>query len=313
LSTSTRRFSSDAAAVSENKPLRLVSRRAFFKEKRRKQHLKTGVTKSDEKPWPRSVVYAAWGFAGIFVPYTAAWFLSTNERIRTLVLSNNESILDVMRNHFGVEDWESISEPETFCNTNGKRLWIPHKFADEPTAAIRQQQRIIAEQNREAVSVRVIDGPDTRVVVELPASTLARQDDIVKALPNVKPPVAIEFPTITLSNSSGESLPFHDAEEEEAASDDSSSSSLLLSSMTIFSSWHYHPIPNSATTSKQLDEDELELARIDHEMELLRNELKAAGSSHRSVDDIHEGLARLAKEKRHLKLQQWLRPWRRQR
>lgn len=305
-------------------PIQLVSRRALQKYKQQtKPNAKTKFksTVDEEKPWPRNFVYAAYAATSIFIPYSTAWFLSTNKTLRSLIFSENDSsfLLNCMRRHFGVHDWESISEPESVQQP----LHIPHKFVDEPTARIRAQQAGIDRRNQENVTVRLyhsVRAPGSALtasdsngarVVPLPARTLARHEDIVQAVADVsiQPPVAIDFP-LEQDATDDDAVLFHESDTVDGPNH-SQQSATTVPSMSVYSLWHYHP-PAASTSSDlavgRMSETALERSRLDHEIQLLRGELSRAASSSRSVDDLCEELSKLQSAKRRLQRKEWI-PW----
>jgi hypothetical protein len=265
----------------------------------------------DDTPWPRSVVYGAYAAMALFLPYTAAWFLSTNERLRRRVLPDRAAapLLESMRHHFGVPDWQCLSEPETLVVHP-----MPHKFVDEPTARLRQQQAWIQRYCAEGtvwvqITSRGAEGiaPVPPVVLELPASTRASPAALAKVVPVVmRPPLALDC--VDLSD---ETEPENSKSEEVAASPDRTPMVPILS---IYSLWHYQaPLsappsePSAAAASgSRWSPGALELSRVNYEIDQLQAELQQASQSHRSIDDLQAELARWQRARRRL---QWRRLW----
>lgn len=318
----------EATAGSRPLPLLLVPRRALllYKEQMKPsmKHGEKSKPSTEEQPWPRKLVYAAYAAVAIFLPYSTAWFLSTNARIRSIIFKDDQfALLDRMRQHFGVEDWESISEPEAVLNV----AKIPHKFADEPAARIRQQQAWIDELNQSVVTVRLFpqaldgnainaitgDPPITFRVARLRAGTLARHEDLAEALKqeDIRPPVAVDFPDDVESNE--EMSNSIDVVLNESALRYSTKRETTLPSLSIYSLWHYQaPVATVQTNVKanmtKMSDTDMELSRLDHEISVMQNELDHAASSHRPIDDIRDELRQLQSAKRRL---QWklLIPW----
>jgi hypothetical protein len=302
-------------------PLILVPRRAFLRYKEQMKPFIKPVdknsTEADEHPWPRKVVYAAYAAAAIFIPYTAAWFLSTNARMRSMLFTDDQSaLMNRMRHHFGVEDWESISEPE-ILNVDK----IPHKFVDEPTARIRKQQAWIDKLNQGMVTVRLYpqavnnnvmtDDSSSGHVMQLEARTPARHEEIVKALnfDDIKPPVAIDFPGDESAEQDANIS--NDLLFDDTILDDATTKEAIFPSMSIYSLWHYQApvaIANNNTQSATMSETALEVSRLNHEISSLQNELHQAASSQRPIDDIREELRQLQSAKRRLQWKEWI-PW----
>jgi hypothetical protein len=200
----------------------------------------------EDLPWPRNIVRAAYAFAALAVPYTLAWLVSTNATLRQWIIPArilNEAaataapsppsppetkksatstaivstwsvrLVNALRHHFGVTDWDSLSEPEAVdiqygCssiliannNPHPAHTSLPHRFVDEPTAHIRRQQAWLLQDwlcDDNMIAVRFhapLWRPDTdddvahenngetssSVQCTLPATTLARHD-ILKA------------------------------------------------------------------------------------------------------------------------------------
>jgi hypothetical protein len=213
---------------------------------------------TDELPWPRNFVIAGYTFTAIAVPYTLAWLFSTNATLRGWIIgehvestgdkevwnsntpvavaaSTKMQILNRLRQHFGVVDWESLSEPEavdiTYPPLSGSKERIttilPHRFVDEPTVRIRRQQANIATRHCDEILVRFhsptstsySNAEDKEYLVSLKATTPARHETIARAAAAAAtktnderplgPLVAVDFPIVRDKDSSGSSINEH--------------------------------------------------------------------------------------------------------
>lgn len=342
-----------------------------------KKNAAATTTKDDDTPWPRKLVLAAYAAAALVIPYTAAWIFSTNDSLRRLVFiappevdetddgwdvsdpkashkpTNKYSssynyytnqILDRMRQHFGVQDWENISEPEwvdikfrsilqngssQHSNTNDK---IPFKFVDEPTGRIRRQQRLVDARNRDRIAIRFHGQENGTVVshddadasaatqsfptVELPAQTLSRHAAVISAVQTehgiaIPTPVAMDFP---IQKKTDSVLSIEENIRNENAIDHDVPSTVAAPSLSIYSLWHYQAsLPQQRQNlsvdgreEKQMSATAWELSRLDYEIAQLQIELAQASSSQRSVDDISAEMQRLVLERRRLAWKQWI-------
>jgi hypothetical protein len=332
-STTTNSISTQSGIGSSNSTsaVRLISRQLFvhyqqyIKLKRLQQspHHKKPKVKLEDTPWPRNIVYGAYGVGAICVPYSIAWFLSTNEPLRTKLFPNTsfyESfvIIEWMRYHFGILDTDAISEPETIQQQHRvvgphPNTRVPYKFVDEPTKRIRQQQLDINQQQERNVKFRIQhSGGTDNTIVELPAKTLARYDTLVKAIPNrsIVPPIALDF--------------IYDEEvvnDDEVANDGTiDDNTVTVPSMSIFSLWHYQPSPKTDTDTTfhsiaNISPLEMELLRVQYEIDRLQHELNmqlssmnSSSTSHhqRPIDDIQDELVQLRSLKRKLQWKKWI-------
>jgi hypothetical protein len=266
----------------------------------------------EDLPWPRNIVRAAYVFAAIAVPYTLAWLVSTNATLRSLVIPArilNEAtqstaatcttatttassdrtlvfwsvrLVQALRRHFGVTDWESLSEPEAVdlqysgATTSTSTTSLPHRFVDEPTAHIRRQQAWLQDWlDTSMIAVRFHaptawsnvdnDNESNTMQCTLPATTLARHDVLQRAVvqstmdsPSSRPPflqlplVAIDFPEPTPKDETevlhGTSTIDSEFQTNEI-NDGSQTGSSTSMSLSIYSPWHYHAPPPSPQPS----------------------------------------------------------------
>jgi hypothetical protein len=315
-------------------PITLMSRRLLLQYEKEMRHAAKGKAPKkkavkDDTPWPRNVVYGAYAVMAIFIPYTAAWFLSTNERLRSLVLPDDDNdslrpLVEYMRHHFGVPDWQCLSEPETLVVHT-----IPHKFVDEPTARIRQQQAWIQRFEQGTVQVKITcrdQEEDTNAlfpstnedsfhashVLELPAKTLARPEEIAKVVPatvSLRPPLALDF----LDSDYDEEAVKNESLSLQSVTEESPDRTPFVPNLSIYSLWHFQAPTLAATSEPSSSKDlknmsplAIELSRLNYEIDRLQAELQQASSSHRSIDDIQAELASLKSAKRRL---QWRKLW----
>ena len=326
--------------------VRVISRRLLLQYQ---QHVKSKATsktalntkqsnKKDETPWPRNIVYGTYVVMSVCIPYSIAWFLSSNEPLRSRIFPpskyyESSLIVQWMRLHFGIPDYECIAEPETVQLLLSHQS-IPHRFVDEPTQRVRQQQLYINQQHERNVKFRLMSGTGTAIErtmndVVLPAKTLARYDALVKLLPkeiSIQPPIALDFnDSDDDEDVTTDPFPDHDVVDNTLSSSSSSSSSLndttvTVPSMSIYSLWHYHPSPpldddrstNRAPRSvlDDMSPIDIELSRIQYEMHRLQQELQQQSSSpmmqQRPIDDIQEEIVQLKALKRQLQWRKWM-------
>ena len=316
-------------------PTRLISRRLLLQYQ---QHVKSkAASKSgpntkqnaakDETPWPRNIVYGAYVVMSICIPYSIAWFLSSNEPLRSAIFPNSKYyessyIIKWMRNHFGMPDYECIAEPEAVQLLLSNRP-VPHRFIDEPTKRIRQQQLYIDRQHEQNVKFRLITGTATNMEavteLDLPAKTLARYDELVKVIPNnisIQPPIALDFYDNDDDDDEDINIDLS-SENDDTPSECSDDLITTVPPMSIYSLWHYHPpkldVDNTMHVNPvlQMSPIDMELSRIQYEMDLLQQELQhqsLSSQQQRPIDDIQEEIVKLKSLRRQLQWKKWL-PW----
>lgn len=316
-----------SSSVSTPPPkLTIASRQALLRHKQQNQTVRTNgkaqKNKLDEKPWPRNIVLSFYTVCCIVVPYSMAWYVSSQEWLRSKLIPDEDyesdsimaQLLHSMRHHFGEPDWASISEPERVNKTHDM---LPYKFVDEPTAAVRRQQAVIRQLNNENITVGLIDANGTNYqMATLEASTLARSDDILRALKLSHPemqieskPLALEFPVSNDMNAENEEqhgdIPDNDYKPEQSFFSNDKSND-----MSVYSLWHHHSTPLSSgiggSYEKKMSDTEISFARLDYDIKVLQDILKSPATTNRSIDDIQEELNQKLSERRNLQWQKWL-------
>jgi len=70
-------------------------------------------SKRDDKPWPKSVVYGAWGVGAVAVPYACAWLSLIVPSVRRVVweegTTGRSKVPRRLRRYFGHEDWDAVA------------------------------------------------------------------------------------------------------------------------------------------------------------------------------------------------------------
>ena len=324
------------SAMNTPQSIRWVSRRLFLQyqlhvksksSSKLNPSSKINTSTKDETPWPRNVVYGTYVVMSICIPYSIAWFLSSNEPIRNMIFSSftkeyyeSSFIIEWMRHHFGIPDDGCISEPE-MVQLFLSHQSIPYRFVDEPTKRIRHEQLYINQQQERNMKFRIISGtatPNESIhIVDLPAKTVARYDDLVKVVvPTIQPPIALDFDDCDDDDHEQEIIP-----KSSSTLDDNTllnDTTITIPSMSIYSLWHYHQSPkelleqqhssNTTGRQKQLSPIQMELSHIQYELDKLHQELKQSSSSiqQRPIDDIQEEIVQLKTLKRQLQWRNWL-------
>jgi len=171
---------------------------------------------ADEKPWPKSVVYAAYAAGATLVPYTLVWISLTDPNLREIAWSSSSSSVDknsdididpgdgiplVLRRHFGEEDWNSVPYVDVLDDAEGAvtdKSKVPYRLAGERSwhdeATRRASDRRIHPSRRIEIRLTpiprdVVDanwndiGPQLKgVTFVLPASERANTSNLLKHL-----------------------------------------------------------------------------------------------------------------------------------
>ena len=96
---------------------RVVSRRIWRAHELKKHKEKPSSRKKkssaaeDDKPWPKSVVYASFAATVTVVPYVCVWLISSNPTLRSYLLPSydDSKIMNRIRRHFGELDPDAVS------------------------------------------------------------------------------------------------------------------------------------------------------------------------------------------------------------
>lgn len=275
-------------AFSTVQPPLITSRRAWLAY--RKRHPpptinKTAKPKEEEKPWPRNMIITGYALASIFIPYSFAWYLSMDARIRHLVTSVVPGMEDILRSHFGHEEHTPYQDLK-------EGIQPKKKLDDEDSFAVRHQQEVIEELGNEVIPVKVFlfnGGSMTSTEATFKATTLATSSNL---MPEGRDgTVAVEF----------DDLPSN----EETGLDENANGFVTHSDSGanhIYSSWFYQPPTNPQERQKvrQSSLQDIEITRLEYMIKTLEGDLKDVNST-RDIDDMQQELARCKSELRSLR------------
>jgi hypothetical protein len=153
--------------------------------------------KTDDMPWPKSVVYGAYVAAATLIPYFSAWYVSANPAAREMVEKYAiPDVQDRLRGHFGKPDVDALSYADIIEGDNDEdgdgadrdrdvlhKLPIPHILPYEWSSKVRAEQQAIQALVSAPVNVQiqVVDDSITEDVrvQKVPGSTLARVETLL--------------------------------------------------------------------------------------------------------------------------------------
>jgi hypothetical protein len=285
-------------------------------------------TEASQKPWPRSVLLSGYALAGTVIPYTLMWIGLTNESTRSWILNNcSETVEQKLREHFGEPDFSQISYVDR-NEDDGTTTPIPYILRGELPQTTRLQERRIDESLDQPLKARVKlrDSKSDTILgecqLELPAAAKASKAELVPRVVSAAScsidksslesgTITVDFPvekTQTI-NSDAELLFQYKEETESSAAVDP-----LRVEGRVYSLWHYQPAApeisnNSGKNGMQMSQDEIEVARLQHRIAILEEELKNSTVATRPIDDITDELASSKAKLRQLQWKRWL-PWR---
>lgn len=275
-------------ALSTFQPPLITSRRAWLVY--RKRHPppainKTAQPKEEEKPWPRNMIIAGYALASIFVPYSFAWYLSMDARIRHLVTSAVPGFEDILRSHFGHEEQTPYQDLK-------EGIKPKKKLDDEDTFIVRRQQEVIEDLTNEVIPVKVFlfnGGSMISTEATFKGTTLATSSNLLPK--GSDGTVAVEF----------DDLPVHEVTvlDEIAAGFQTYSDSRADH---IYSYWFYQPPtnPQEKRKTQQSSVQDIEITRLEYMIKTLEGDLKDVNST-RDIDDMQLELARCKSELRSLR------------
>lgn len=271
----------------------MVSRRAWLAYRKRhpSPHVnKTAAPKEEEKPWPRNMILAGYAFASVFIPYSFAWYLSMDKRVRLIVESVVPGAEEILRSHFGHSEYTSYQDLKEGVEPK-------KKLDDEDPFLLRKQQEFIEELSKEdtPVQIYVIRGGD---IVSTKATF---KGDMLATSNNLMPEghdgtVAIDF----------DDLPSKEPTlVDEMASAFAQSSGAVANH--VYSHWFYQP-PSDPQERRKLQQSSLqdiEVSRLEYTIKKLEEELNDTNST-RDIDEMRQELAECKKELRSLRWKQRL-------
>lgn len=273
-----RRFSNAASLP------RVVSRRAWesHKAKHGPQRAPKTEVKEDEKPWPQSVIAVGVGAAAIGIPYLIAWFLALHQPVRGVVAKFIPGLEDVLRRYFGFAEpmpWQDVrnGEPPVY------------QLEDEDCQFDREREESIEKLAAETTSVRITvsrEGGDLAEIKEMkiPGNTPANHKVLAELAGSGDGTVALEFSDLEETDSVGS----------ETTASFASTAATTTTPVTgkghVYSAWFYQPPPPDESNSiSQLSSTQVELSRLEYEVDRLQKELKELNPS-RDIDQISQEL-----------------------
>jgi len=273
--------------------------------------------KADDKPWPKSVQIAGYGAAGILIPYSIVWLITSNPSLREMV--GPYLPLDKFRSHFGQLEWNvqsyvdemQIDERKGPEDSNlGKK--IPnvkfYQFPNELPFRERKQQGIIDEMEKSEIKVIIhlcgSNGHQIQETKTVPASILANAQNLfglvkgaserlTRSTTDGTTTVAVDFEDNNAEMTVGGPL-LEDVDFPPSSLNDNPSTLLLKETQT-FSSWFYVPqyqIQQTGSSSATSDL-EVNISRLEFTVSELQKNLKDPTCT-RDMDEMATEL-RLAK------------------
>jgi hypothetical protein len=252
----------------------------------------------DDKPWPRNVILTGYVVASIVVPYSIGWYLSMNASIRKIVESYIPGFEDILRSHFGHEEYVPYQD-----RREGLLKLPPRRLEDEFPTVVRKQQDIIETHLNSQISLKIHEIDSGQVIstteVTLPGSMLATASQL---LPN--------------GNSKDVAIDFLD--DENVSQDTSYDISPSMNSMfdtSIYSHWFYQP-PKPTTSnsesrkvsSRNTTVYDNDISRLEYLIQTLEHDIRDINST-RDIDDMQQELLRYKSELRSLRWKKRLSGW----
>lgn len=277
----------------------VVSRRAWqAHQKKLPKKPRPKAEKLEDKPWPRNVQIAGYVAAGIFIPYTSVWLITSNPTLRDWC--SPYLPLEKVRQHFGELEWDAQSFPD-------KELYPLQdgffRFPNEISYADRQQQSRIdaAEKEKVTANIYLLGDSQVKEVKQVPASTRANTASLAALVgSNEAQKLAVDFEdtnaemddsimkegraTDPVDGSHGE---FHQEFGKRA----------LLQETHIFSSWYYFPSEErqQASQNPRYNDSEIHRMRLEYTIQELEKSLKDPACT-RDRDEMQTDLSRAKKE-----------------
>ena len=225
--------------------------------------------KMEEKPWPRNVLIGAGVAAGIFVPYTSLWVITSNPTLREACAPFLP--LDRLRSHFGEFEWGVQSYAD-------KGEEVPegyYQFPSEAPFRERMQQAYVEQAESETVTANIyfLGDSQRQEVVQLPASTRANPETLMKLSgAEDSPKIAVDF--IASETSPDQQAPvdlsfFNEGSEQSVGTEG------LLKKTHTFSNWYYSPViePQDQRNRSASDND-IDRLRLEYTVEKLEKDLR---------------------------------------
>lgn len=285
------------------------------------------AAKTEDKPWPRYLVWTGYGLAATLVPYMAVWIGLTNESSRALLLQQcGPRVGGMLRYHFGSPEVSAVSYVDRQADGPAG---IPHALLGEESFAVRQQQGHIADacwqgDVKVRVNVHTNDTVDT-TEVDLPAAVLASKEEILAKAASLAQSlsspgggegavVSVDFvsqPKKATTSLDDDNVTMGDNNNNEFATVDDAVDPLRRTA-PVYSLWHYQPTAaaptaSGAPTGTAADQDFQE-ERLRAGITRLEAELQNSATGTRPIDDVVEELQLHKAELRRLSWQKW-KPW----
>jgi hypothetical protein len=291
------------------------------------------AAKTEDKPWPRYLVWTGYGLVATVVPYMAVWIGLTNESSRAFLLQQcGPRVGGILRQHFGSPEVGAVSYVDRQADGPAG---IPHALLGEESFAVRQQQGHIADDCwkgdvKVRVNVHTNDTVDT-TEVDLPAAVLASKEEILAKAASLAQSLAsapgggegavvsVDFvsqpkkaPTSLddNNNNNNNNDTMGDNNNEFATVDNAVDP--LRRTAPVYSLWHYQPTAAAPTASgasagTAADQD-FQVERLRAGISRLEAELQNSATGTRPIDDVVEELQLHKAELRRLGWQKW-KPW----
>lgn len=314
-------FSTTASLETAAAPRLAISRRAWkAHESTLPKVERVKPPKPEDKPWPRNMRIAGYVAAGIFIPYTTVWLITSNPSLREILAPYLP--LESIRSHFGEVEWDAKSYSDQ-VEDQGKPLEPGiYRYPLEPSFKERQLEERIEEERSHDITTNIILVGDSQVqeTKSLPGSTPATPKALASLIgtqaESQKIAVSFEDPDPSSMMISDEMAGNNETNSMETTAIsgglnlfDSPSASTptrpLLQETQTYSSWHYHlqglPGVQDEKPPDRASDDEIERLRLEFTVKELERLLKDPSCT-RDIDDMR---AELKQAKSELSSRRW--------
>jgi hypothetical protein len=262
---------------------------------------------SDDKPWPLSVRIAGAVAGGIFIPYSMAWFSTSNPGLRDYF--EDYLPMNQLRTHFGEVEWNGQSYVDAQMDKEAhvvKEAGL-YQFPGEITWKDRKQQEIVDEMEASEVTANLYvleDHAELKQTKQVPASIRANRKVLSELVGTQEEGVAV-------------AVDFED--DADAATMEESSSSMgssfeehnhnpilpLLQQTHTFSNWYYHSNHTQQAQEQQASntDTQMEQSRLEYTISEAEKNLKDPNCT-RDIDDM---MTELRQSQRDLSRLKWKR------
>lgn len=285
------RFLSTATVETGPTARRVISRRVW------KNHEKTlpkaprpKLERPEDKPWPRNVQIAGYVAAGVLIPYTAIWLITSNSLLREYF--GPYLPMDNLRTHFGDLEWDA----QSFADQEDEDIEDGYyQYLKEDSFTERKQQSNVDDLDQTTITATICLMGDAQVQEsrQVPASTKANAATLAELIgASGSPKVAVDFEQD--SNAHIETMDIGNMDTSSLLDSDpglNAPTRGLQKETGTYSMWYYH-----RTASQQQNQDfgrtsdvEIERMRLEYTIEELGRLLKDPTCT-RDIDEMRNEL-----------------------